>query len=87
MVMSLFLKEKNQMNKASHNRKKRMARRMMSPIMIKNHATLFNNSMWNERRDEIADRVRRNIIAVQLRKAERNRLKASRGLTFQGSAG
>jgi hypothetical protein len=57
-----MLKDKN-----SHKRKLKMARRMMT----KYSSGPFSSSFWNERKDDIADRVRRNIIAVQLRKAER----------------
>lgn len=65
------------MNQRTHGYKKKIARKMMTPAMIKSHRPIFANSLWDERKDAIADRVKRQQGAAHQRALKRAKLKVS----------
>ena len=50
------------MNKASHKRKVRMARKMMTQDEIKRGIPVFSSFAWNERSLDIKNRIANNIL-------------------------
>jgi hypothetical protein len=59
------------MNKASHNRKKHLARKLMTPGAWRIHRPIFSSFVWMERSEAIAARVKRNVEKSKARKVQR----------------
>lgn len=56
------------MNKASHKRKVKKARKMMTKVEIKNHTTVFGSKAWDKQKQEKAAKVKKQAKKFQVRK-------------------